>query len=60
MLYLHFIVNPISGDGKHIITDTILRKQFRDDEFTLKVEYTLYKEHAIELTPKSNPDGRLP
>jgi len=26
MKYIHFIINPISGDGKHNLTKTVLKK----------------------------------
>jgi len=59
MLYLHFIVNPISGNGKHIITASLLHGYFPKDQYTIVINYTTHKEHAIELAQKAvmdNPD----
>lgn len=59
MLYIHFIVNPISGNGKHVITRSTLRTFFPTDMFRIEVDYTEHKKHATELTKKaiaSNPD----
>lgn len=59
MTYIHFIVNPISGNGKHKITDTFLRNTFPSSEFKIEVDNTNHKKHAIELTKAAvanNPD----
>ncbi len=59
MLYIHFIVNPISGNGKHIITRSTLRSFFPADMFRIEVDYTEHKKHATELTNNAitnNPD----
>lgn len=53
MTYIHFIVNPISGNGKHDISGTFLRNHFPRDQFKIEVDYTKYKQHAIELTKKT-------
>ncbi len=49
MKYIHFIVNPISGNGKHSLSATYLRTFFPRSEFRIEVEYTKHKKHAIEL-----------
>lgn len=59
MKYIHFIINPISGDGKHNLTETVLRKYFSDKEFKIEVDYSNYKKHALILTKSAiakNPD----
>lgn len=59
MIKLHFIVNPISGKGKHIIDETLLKKKFPSDKYTFEVDYTEYKNHAkelVELALMKNPD----
>lgn len=59
MIYLHFIINPISGKGKHNITKTMLRKHFPESDYRLEIDYSAYKKHAIELTKEAiakNPD----
>lgn len=49
MIYLHFIVNPISGKGKHAISKELLLKNFSIENYRVEVEYTEYKNHAKEL-----------
>lgn len=59
MVYIHFIVNPISGSGKHNITATFLQHYFPKSEFKVAVDYTKYKQHAIEIAKDAankNPD----
>lgn len=59
MIYIHFIVNPISGSGKHNIGKTELEKYFPKDIYKIEVEYSNYKKHAIILTQNAinnNPD----
>lgn len=59
MLYIHFIVNPISGNGKHDISPSYLKTFFTEDKFKIRVDYTDHKKHATELTKKAvacNPD----
>lgn len=59
MLYIHFIVNPISGNARHNIGLTMLEKHFPKEHFTIKVDYSNYKKHAIKLTQDAilqNPD----
>lgn len=50
MKYIHFIVNPISGKGKHKITKKDLELFFPSESYKLVVEYSEYKKHAIALT----------
>lgn len=50
MPYIHFIVNPISGNGKHRITPDYLKKYFPADNYIIQVDYTEYKNHATALT----------
>lgn len=59
MIKLHFIVNPISGKGKHVIDETLLQKNFPSDQYAFEVDYTEYKNHAKELVALAlmkNPD----
>ncbi len=59
MIYIHFIVNPISGSGKHNIGKTELEKHFPKEVYKIEVEYSNYKKHAIILTQNAitnNPD----
>lgn len=50
MKYIHFIVNPISGNGKHNIGKTELEKYFPKEDFRIEVDYSIFKKHAILLT----------
>ncbi|OXA69054.1 hypothetical protein B0A67_20060 [Flavobacterium aquidurense] len=47
-LYIHFIVNPISGGGTHNINVQMIRNFFPNQHVV--VEYTQYKGHAMALT----------
>ncbi len=49
MIYIHFIVNPISGKGNHNITKRLLCIYFPSSKYKIKVDYTEYKGHAILL-----------
>lgn len=53
MVYIHFIVNPISGNGNHNIGKTELEKYFSKEQFKIEVDYSNYKKHAITLTKKA-------
>lgn len=46
---LHFIVNPISGKGKSLVTEKLLHTHFPVSEYTIDIQFTKYKKHAIEL-----------
>lgn len=50
MIYIHFIVNPISGNGKHNLSASAFRTFFPRRDFDITVDYTKHKGHAIELT----------
>lgn len=59
MIRLHFIVNPISGKGKHVIDEKSLRENFASNQYSFEVDYTEYKNHAKELVARAlikNPD----
>lgn len=59
MKYIHFIINPISGKGKHNIGKTMLEKYFPVTSFKIEVDYSNYKKHALILTKNAiakNPD----
>lgn len=59
MKYIHFIINPISGNGKHNIGKTMLKKYFPETNFKIEVDYSNYKKHALVLTKNAiakNPD----
>ncbi|WP_281233870.1 diacylglycerol/lipid kinase family protein [Flavobacterium gelatinilyticum] len=53
MIYIHFIINPISGSGKHNLSQSYLLKHFPSDKYLIEADYTNSKKHAIELTEKA-------
>lgn len=53
MVYIHFIINPISGKGNHNIGKTKLEKHFPKENFKIEVDYSNYKKHSITLTKKA-------
>ncbi|KOP39790.1 diacylglycerol kinase family lipid kinase [Flavobacterium sp. WLB] len=59
MIYIHFIINPISGSGKHNLSASYILSQFPKNKYKIEVDYTNQKKHAIELTKAAiaqNPD----
>lgn len=59
MTYIHFIINPISGSGKHNLAASFILQHFPVGEYKIAVDYTNHKKHAVELTKaaiKQNPD----
>ena len=59
MIYIHFIINTISGKGNHNLGKTELEKYFPKGEFKIEVDYSNYKKHAITLTKnaiENSPD----
>ncbi|MBW1658627.1 diacylglycerol/lipid kinase family protein [Flavobacterium plurextorum] len=59
MTYIHFIINPVSGDGRHSLSDLYIRQFFPADRFKIRADYTLRKKHALSLTASAleqNPD----
>lgn len=57
MVNIHFIVNPISGKGKHKITEELVTTYFPSNEYKLSMHYTQRKMHAIDLTQQALNDG---
>lgn len=57
MTKIHFIINPISGKGKHNIDYNYLRAFFQEEEYDLKVAFSKYKKHAISLTESAVEAG---
>lgn len=53
MLHYHFIVNPISGKGKHAIDKDLLHQFFDPNIYKISVDHTTYKKQAIELTQQA-------
>lgn len=53
MTYIHFIINPVSGGGRHNLSEFFIKESFPSEKYKIKVDYTLNKKHAIELTQKA-------
>ncbi|MGK4567793.1 diacylglycerol/lipid kinase family protein [Flavobacterium sp. 3HN19-14] len=59
MIYIHFIINPISGKGNHVLDEATLRPYFPESQYKIVTYHTKYKKHATELTNSIigyNPD----
>jgi len=54
---IHFIVNPISGNGNNLITPKLVSGVFNFDEFRVKIKQTQRPKHAKELALKSIKEG---
>ena len=46
---IHFIINPISGSGKHKMTNKNIVDQLGVENYNIHIETTQYKNHATEL-----------
>lgn len=57
MRHIHFIVNPIAGSGKHLITQKYLHNFFDQDNYVVKIKKSDYKKHAKALTKDSIKEG---
>lgn len=57
MTPIHFIVNPISGKGKHNLTASYIKTFFPAEEYEVVVHLTQRKRHAIELTKLALDQG---
>lgn len=53
MTKIYFIVNPISGKGKHNITLDYIKPFFDESQYDIHVSFSTYKKHAIELTQQA-------
>lgn len=53
MKKIYFIVNPISGKGKHNITLDYIKSLFNESLYEVYVSYSTYKRHAILLTQEA-------
>lgn len=52
MIHIHFIVNPVAGQGKSL-TKEVLKTYFIDGLHQVTVKYSAFKKHATALTLKS-------
>ena len=53
MTNIHFIVNPISGTGKHNFSKLFFQDYFDGSKYSLSVKISEYKGHAIDLSNES-------
>lgn len=54
---MHFIVNPIAGKGKTVISHSFLSEYFEKAYYVILVKETTHKAHAIQLTKESIVEG---
>lgn len=57
MVKIHFIVNPISGKGKHNITLEYVKGFFDEKKYDIALSYSTYKKHAVKLTQQAIESG---
>ncbi|MEC4114156.1 diacylglycerol/lipid kinase family protein [Myroides pelagicus] len=57
MTKIYFIINPISGKGKHEISQAYLDTFFDSDKYQVFAKYSTYKKHAIVLTQEAITQG---
>lgn len=50
MIYIHFVVNPVSGKGRSDLSLEQIRLFFPKSQFRIEVDFTRYKGHAPILT----------
>jgi YegS/Rv2252/BmrU family lipid kinase len=50
---IHFIINPIAGNGNSHLNINILRQYFNTEDYNIAIKKSLYKKHAITLTKES-------
>ena len=53
MKHIHFIVNSIAGKGNNNLDLVYLESYFNKEAFTINIQPTSYKKHAIKLTQDS-------
>ncbi|MFL9844680.1 diacylglycerol/lipid kinase family protein [Flavobacterium rhizosphaerae] len=56
MVYVHFIINPVSGKAKHTITQACLEAFFPKD-YKIVTQYTNSKGHASQLAKSAVAQG---
>jgi len=50
MICIHFIVNPLAGNGKSHMTKEFLEPHFVNSVHELTIKHSAYKKHATQLT----------
>jgi|TARA_R110000823_G_scaffold138550_3_gene268099 YegS/Rv2252/BmrU family lipid kinase len=54
---IHFIINPVAGNGKSPLTKEYLEQYFINSFHHLSVKYSTHKKHAIKLAKTSIAEG---
>ena len=54
---IHFIVNPISGNGKNTLDPDLVLSIFSPDRYKVEIKKTVKRSHAIELSLESINKG---
>ena len=57
MIEIHFIINPIAGNGNNYIIEPKINEKFEKDTYKIIVKYTEYKKHASILSKNSISEG---
>ncbi|WP_116787922.1 diacylglycerol/lipid kinase family protein [Flavobacterium psychrotrophum] len=50
MIFIYFIINPISGKGTHGLTTDYINSFFACGQYMIETHFTKYKNHAEELS----------
>lgn len=58
MTYIHFIINPVSGDGRHNLSDLYIRQFFPADRFKIRADYTCEKARAFPYRKRTGAESR--
>ena len=58
MKHIHFIVNPISGNGKHELTLDYIKGFFDEEHYAVSLAYSERKKHAVSLTKEAIIAGK--
>lgn len=54
---LLFIINPLSGVGRHKTVEKLIEKKLNKNIFDYKIAFTHYSKHATELSKKAVEEG---
>lgn len=53
MIDIHFIVNPIAGQGRNNFSESFLQDYFEADKYSITIKSSIYKGHALVLSKES-------
>jgi YegS/Rv2252/BmrU family lipid kinase len=57
LINIHFIVNPIAGNGKNKLPESLLKSLFPNTEYAISIKKTAFAFHANQLTEASIIEG---